>query len=83
LTIAEDQFVEDHRHLALPVLPQCTTRLQRSASTVNRRANCLPPKKLSQFVEQEIGVTPERMAACNNDSEMKFCWPTALSRFRL
>ena len=43
----------------------------------------LAAKELSQFVEREIGVTPEPMAACNNDSEMKFCWPTALSRFRL
>jgi hypothetical protein len=43
----------------------------------------LAAKELSQFVEREMCVTPEPMAACNNDSEMKFCWPTALSRFRL
>jgi hypothetical protein len=48
-----------------------------------RARELLAAKELSQFVSERLRVTPEPMAACNNDSEMKFCWPTALSRFRL
>jgi hypothetical protein len=53
LTIAEDQFVEDYCHLALPALPQCTTRLRRRVDREPAR-ELLAAKELSQFVEREI-----------------------------